>query len=148
MAAICHFRDDIFKCILVNENVRIAMKISLKFVPMSPIEDIPALVQIMPWHWPANHCLNHDGLFADAYMHHSASMSYSLSPGRCGCHFKCLILIQNSVIDIMTISSGIVLWWMLQDHTDDKSTLLQVMAWCHQAMSHYLSQCWRGSTSP
>ena len=24
----------------------------------------------------------------------------------------------------------------------DKSTLVQVMAWCHQAPSHYLSQCW------
>ena len=26
--------------------------------------------------------------------------------------------------------------------TDDKSILVQVMAWCHQATSHYLSQCW------
>ena len=26
--------------------------------------------------------------------------------------------------------------------TDDKSTLVQVMAWCRQATSHYLSQCW------
>ena len=26
--------------------------------------------------------------------------------------------------------------------TDDKSTLGQVMAWCRQATSHYLSQCW------
>ena len=25
---------------------------------------------------------------------------------------------------------------------DGKSTLVQVMAWCHQATSHYLSQCW------
>ena len=26
--------------------------------------------------------------------------------------------------------------------TGDKSTLFQVMAWCRQATSHYLSQCW------
>ena len=32
--------------------------------------------------------------------------------------------------------------------TDDKSTLIQVMAWCHQATSHYLSQCWPRSMSP
>ena len=32
--------------------------------------------------------------------------------------------------------------------TDDKSTLVQVMAWCHQATSHYLSQCWPRSLSP
>ena len=25
---------------------------------------------------------------------------------------------------------------------DDKSTLVQVMAWCRQATSHYLSHCW------
>ena len=27
----------------------------------------------------------------------------------------------------------------------DKSTLVQVMAWCRQATSHYLSQCWHSS---
>ena len=31
---------------------------------------------------------------------------------------------------------------------DDKSTLAQVMAWCHQATSHYLGQCWASSMSP
>ena len=31
--------------------------------------------------------------------------------------------------------------------TDDKSTLVQVMAWCRQATSHYLSQCWPESLS-
>ena len=29
-----------------------------------------------------------------------------------------------------------------------KSTLVQVMAWCRQATSHYLSQCWPRSLSP
>ena len=37
---------------------------------------------------------------------------------------------------------------MPQDITDDASTLVQVMAWCHQATSHYLSQCWLKSLSP
>ena len=31
---------------------------------------------------------------------------------------------------------------MLQNTFDDKSTLVQVMAWCSQATSHYLNQCW------
>ena len=31
---------------------------------------------------------------------------------------------------------------------DDKSTLVQVMAWCRQATSHYLSQCCPRSLSP
>ena len=30
----------------------------------------------------------------------------------------------------------------------DKSTLFQVMAWCRQATSHYLNQCWPRSMSP
>ena len=44
-----HFLDDIFKCIFLNENVSIANKISLKFVPKGPINNIPALVQVMAW---------------------------------------------------------------------------------------------------
>ena len=49
-----HFPDDIFKCIFLNENVWISMKISLKFVPKVPINDIPALVQIMAWRRPGD----------------------------------------------------------------------------------------------
>ena len=44
--------DDIFKCIFLNENVSIAIKVSLKFVPKGPINNFPALVQIMTWRRP------------------------------------------------------------------------------------------------
>ena len=44
-----HFADDIFKCIILNENVWIPIKISLKFVPDASINNIPASVQIMAW---------------------------------------------------------------------------------------------------
>ena len=44
-----HFADDIFKCIFLNENVWIPIKISLKFVLKGPINNIQALVQIMAW---------------------------------------------------------------------------------------------------
>ena len=43
------FADDTFKRIFLNENVRISIKISLKFVPKGPIDNNPALVQIMAW---------------------------------------------------------------------------------------------------
>ena len=43
------FADDTFIRIFLNENVRILIKISLKFVPEGPINNIPALVQIMAW---------------------------------------------------------------------------------------------------
>ena len=36
--------DDIFKCIFLNENVWILLKISLTFVPKSPMNNIPTLV--------------------------------------------------------------------------------------------------------
>ena len=44
-----HFANDIFKGIFLNENVWISIKISLKFVPKGPINNIPAWVQIMVW---------------------------------------------------------------------------------------------------
>ena len=43
------FADDTFMRIFLNENVRISIKVSLKFVPKGPINNIPALVQIMAW---------------------------------------------------------------------------------------------------
>ena len=42
-----HFPGDIFKCIFLNESVWISIEISLKFVPKGPINNIPALVQVM-----------------------------------------------------------------------------------------------------
>ena len=45
----CHFLDNIFKCIFVNENIWIPIKISLKFVPKGPIHNFPALGQMMAW---------------------------------------------------------------------------------------------------
>ena len=47
-----HFADDTYKCILFDENVSIRIKISLKFVPKRPINNIPALVSIMAWRRP------------------------------------------------------------------------------------------------
>ena len=44
-----HFPDDIFRCILLNENIWFAINISLSFVPKGPIDNIPVLVQIMAW---------------------------------------------------------------------------------------------------
>ena len=44
-----HFADDIFKRIFFNKDVWIAIKTLQKFVPKGPINNIPALVQIMAW---------------------------------------------------------------------------------------------------
>ena len=44
-----HFPDDTFKRIFLNDNVRISIKISPKFVSKGPIINISALVQIIAW---------------------------------------------------------------------------------------------------
>ena len=49
-----HFPDDIFKCIFLNETIQISINISPKFIPKGPINNIPALFQIMVWRRPGD----------------------------------------------------------------------------------------------
>ena len=51
-------------------------------------------------------------------------------------------------IHICSYSYVISLRGMPQNPFDDNPTLVQVMAWCRQAASHYLSRCWPRSMSP
>ena len=68
--------------------------------------------------------------------------------------YSCLVAAKNVIFNLVLLtgifrfSHDNALRWMPQDLTDDKSTLVQVMAWCRQATSHYLSQCWLSSLSP
>ena len=72
----------------------------------------------------------------------------SLAPGRFQFNFRKVIFKVTVVNGGWGISYEIALRWLPLDLTDDTSTLVQVMAWCHQATSHYLSQCWPRSMSP
>ena len=49
-----NFPRDIFKCIYLNEIMWMSITIWLKFVPKGPINNIPALVQIMVWRRPGD----------------------------------------------------------------------------------------------
>ena len=51
-------------------------------------------------------------------------------------------------VDGWGISCKIAHRWMSLTITREKSTLVQLMAWCLQAPSHNLSQCWPTSMSP
>ena len=53
-----HFAGNTFKCIFFNENVRILINVSMKFVPKGPIDNIPALVLIMAWRRPGDKTLS------------------------------------------------------------------------------------------
>ena len=77
----------------------------------------------------------------------SVSQITSLAPGGFGCDYKNGIFNLVLLIGIFRHSHDNALRRMLWDLTDDKSTLLQVMAWCRQATSHYLNQCWLSSLS-
>ena len=56
-----YFPDDIFKCIILNENIWILIKI-LSFIPKVRINVIPALVQMIAW------CLPGDKPFSESMM--------------------------------------------------------------------------------
>ena len=52
---------------------------------------------------------------------------------------------------ILKLQFSISFYWLVSSHRlriMPKSTLVQVMAWCRQATSHYLCQCWPSSMSP
>ena len=70
MAAI--LSDDIFKCIFINEKLRILIPISLKFVPKGPNDNKSVLVQVMAWRRTGDKPLPEPMLdqFTDAYMRH------------------------------------------------------------------------------
>ena len=76
------------------------------------------------------------------------SLFNSLAPGKFEGNFRYIIFKQILMVDCCGISCEIALIWMTLDFTDDMSTLVQVMAWCRQATSHYLSQCWPRSLLP
>ena len=108
----------------------------------------PQWVKIMPnffpraneltgWPW----CYIYSNIIACEYLNSSAL-------GRFQFNFRWVIFKLILVNGGWGISYEIALRCMPLDLTDDKSTLVQVMAWCHQATSHYLSQCWPRSVLP
>ena len=67
-----NFVDDIFKSVFMNEIFCIMIRIWLKLAPKGPINNIPALVQIMAWRRSGDKPLSESMLtqFTDAYMRH------------------------------------------------------------------------------
>ena len=115
-----HLADDIFKCIFLNENVWIPIKISLRFVPKGPINNIPALVQIMAWRRSGDKPLS-ESMMVSSPMH--------------------ICVTRPQWVNSLWPSDAI--WW----HTSG-SILAQVMACCLVATSHSLNQCWLWIKSP
>ena len=75
MAAI--LADDIFKCIFLYENDKIQIQISLKLVPMCPIDNNSALVQVVAWRRTGDKPLPEPVMiqFIDAYIRRQGEMN-------------------------------------------------------------------------
>ena len=71
-----------------------------------------------------------------------------IGPGIFGTNFKGIIFKLIILKSIQGTRYEIVLIWMPHNLSNEKSTLVRVMAWCRQGTSHYLSQCWDKSMSP
>ena len=138
----CRFADDTFKRIFLNEIVRISIKISLKFVPKGPINNIPVLVQIMAWRVSGDKPLS-EPMMICLLTHICITRSQwvnSLAPGKFEWNFRYVIFKRILVIDVLDISCEIALMWMSLNFADDQSTywpkspimtLISVAIWCH-----------------
>ena len=73
----CHFADNIFTRIFLNEKFCILIRISLKFVPKGQIDNKWALVHAMAWHQIGNKPLPEPMLikFTNTYLRHWGEMS-------------------------------------------------------------------------
>ena len=78
----------------------------------------------LTWRWAGNHPIN------------------SYVPERCGGNFKSIISKLITQDRSFSTCCKITVWWMSQNFSNEKSASVQVMAWCHQASSYYLNQCW------
>ena len=88
-----HIADDIFKCIPLNENVWIPIKISLK----CPIINILALVQIIAWCWPGDKPLS-EPMIVSLLTHICVTRPRwvnSFVPESCGSDFRSIIFQTN-----------------------------------------------------
>ena len=157
-----NFTKGISKCIFFKVNV---------CVLISLVDSNSALLQLMAWQrtgdtplpesvttkfydakWRHNwlstdYCVNNRRQFSFLWRNEKFVLN-SLAPGRIEQKFREVIFKPIQVTDGWDISCKIAFRWMPLNLTDDKSILVQVMAWCRQATSHYLSQCWPRSMLP
>ena len=111
-----HFADDIFKCIFLNENVWIPIKISMKFVPKGPINNIPALVQIMAWRRPGDKPLS-EPMMASLTTHICVTRPQWVK--KTYDHYKQERLAWQTVTDLPKNKQGLVIHFSLPDEDEN-----------------------------
>ena len=102
-----HFPDDIFKCIFLNENQWISIKMPLKFVPNVWISNIPALIQIMAWCRPGDKPLS-GPMMVSLLTHVCVTRPQWVQTGLTSSHF-CLTKIAHSKVHVANMGPTWVL---------------------------------------
>ena len=146
----CRFADNTFKCIFLNENVLILIKISLKFVPKGPINNNPALVQIMAWCRSGHKPLS-EPMMVSLLTRICVTRPQWVNPlasGICGCDIKLAIfkLISRIYLEhfLWNLPSG-------ECHKTTYRWLINIVSGNGLVLSgtsHYLSHYWWRSMSP
>ena len=133
------FADDTFKRLFLNENVRISIKISLKFVPKGPINNNPALVQIMAWRRSGDKPLS-EPMMVSLLTHICVTRPQWVKRFCSTCIISVITKAYSMSYDKTSLNS---LWPSdaIWQHRSG-SSLAEVMACCLAASSHYQSQCW------
>ena len=97
---------------------------------------------------PKNEDLKNEQVCVKIIQLFSLSEFECIYPWKWGNSFKSVIFRHMLQIKFMNTSCKITPRWMPQSTFDDKSALIHVMAWCCQATSHNLRQCWSRSMLP
>ena len=104
--------------IFLNENVRLLIKISLKFVPKGPINNNPALVQIMAWRRSGDKPLS-EPMMVSLLTHICVARPQWVKSLHYGCAVDMLYLYLTGVCCSLTL----LLFWFLSVY------LLHVCVW-------------------
>ena len=135
------FRRRYFQTHFFNENARISVKISLKFVLKCPINNIPALVQIMAWRRPGDKPLS-ETMMVRLPTHICVTRPQwvntmrSVQSDRHFTHIFKFILLDESYRFFIQIA----LRFVPECPIYNKSALIQAMAWPRGATGPYLNQ--------
>ena len=119
-----HFADGTFKLFFQNENVWISIKISLKFVPKAPINNIPSLVQIMAWCRPGDKPLS-EPMMVSLLTHICVTRPQWVKPAR--------IILKSCITDNMYKTFFQRLCPILKQ---------QIVDWFHKVLLEYQACIW------
>ena len=125
----CHFKTANFNLILLIGIFTSSKDNAMRWMPRDLTDDESTLVQVMAWCCQATrHYLNQ-------------CWPRSLPPY--GFTRPQWVKFKNTFC-----FCEIALRWLSYNTVDDKSTLVQVMPWCHLETNHYLNQWWPKIMSP